>query len=82
MIPPIYYMKFPANYNTVLFCFFMSMSIFLYLVLINTGLTSDILQIWLPKYALSFIVAFPISLMIVPVVRRIVGRAVYELKTC
>jgi len=71
-------MKIHVKYQTALFCFFMSlfmsMAISFSLVLINNGLQREIFSIWLPKYALSFAIAFPVSLMVIPVVRRIVGR--------
>ncbi|MBN1785845.1 MAG: DUF2798 domain-containing protein [Candidatus Methanofastidiosa archaeon] len=71
-------MKLPIKYQTAAFClfmsFFMSMAISFCLTVISYGLNDGFLLTWLPKYALSFAIAFPVSLLVVPLVRSIVGR--------
>jgi hypothetical protein len=54
----------------LLMSFFMSISISFVLTLVNTGLGDDFLLIWLKSFAFGFIVAFPISLVVFPMVKK------------
>jgi hypothetical protein len=52
----------------------MSFSISFVLTLINAGLRSDFLFVWIRGFTIGFIVALPISLIVVPIMRRVVDR--------
>ena len=71
-------MKISRKYYTVLFGSLVSiaMSFFMSLVLttINVGLGPNFWEIWLIAFTVSFLVGLPISLIIIPIVRKIVDK--------
>lgn len=71
--------KVESRYYFPVFCFFtvLTMSFFMSLVilLINFGFVVDVLYSWPKSWVGAFSVAFPISLLVIPVVKKIVDRA-------
>jgi membrane protein implicated in regulation of membrane protease activity len=54
--------------------FFMSFA----LALVNVGLVPNFLTIWLVGYAVSFLVSLPISLILIPVIKKTVDKLTAE----
>jgi len=52
----------------------MSFSMSIVLTLINLGFVSGFWEKWLRAFAIGFIVSFPTSVLIIPIVRRIVNK--------
>jgi hypothetical protein len=75
-------LKISRKYYSVVFAVFVSlgMSFFmsLALTLINLGFVPDFHLIWLTGYAVSFLVSLPISLLLIPIVKRIVDKLTAE----
>ena len=73
-------MKIKRKYYGLLFAFFVSiiMSIIMSLVLtlINVGWQPHFFMIWLKAFGISFAVALPISLIIVPLIRKLLERII------
>ena len=74
-------MKIKRKYYQLLFGFFVSiiMSIIMSfaLTLINVGWVPHFFMIWLKSFGISFAVALPISLIIVPLIRKLLNRITY-----
>ena len=70
--------KIKKKYSWILFAFFMSItmsfSISFILTLINAGLISDFIFIWMRGFTIGFVVALPIALILVPIMRRVDDR--------
>jgi hypothetical protein len=70
----------PKKYEMVLFAFLMSlfMAGFMSFIvtLINIGFVDDLLWKWLEAYWKAFLVAFPTIMVVVPQVRKIVGKLI------
>jgi len=68
----------PKKYEILLFAFLMSlfMSGFMSLIItyINLGFIDNFIIIWLEAYWKAFIVAFPTIVVVVPFVKKIVGK--------
>lgn len=66
------------KYSTILFGVLlslgMSFSMSLVLTLINLGFVPDFFEKWIRAFAIGFIVSFPTSMLIIPIVRRIVSK--------
>ncbi|WP_043337713.1 DUF2798 domain-containing protein [Belnapia moabensis] len=67
----------PARYGALLFplvmTFFMAGVVSALLTLVNLGLRSDFLLLWLANWALAWSFAYPAALLAIPAARRIVG---------
>jgi hypothetical protein len=65
------------KYQQLVFAFFMAllMSCIMSFVIstFNVGFVNNILFIWLKAWGFAFVVAFPVILLVVPVVRKMVG---------
>ena len=72
--------RLPARYGAVLMPMVLSILMTFVVSLIATiraiGLTEDFLARWLPAWGLSWLVAFPTLLLVLPLVRRIVNALV------
>lgn len=72
--------KLPAKYHTIVMPFILSLIMTCIVSFISTvksiGLDPDLLQIWLGAWGLSWLVAFPVLLMVLPFVRKIVNALV------
>ena len=55
----------------------MSLIMSFVLTLINVGLVPHFLMIWLKSFGISFAVALPISLIIVPLIRKLLDKITY-----
>lgn len=70
------YPRLPARYAGVVMPFFLSVLMTFVVSGISTvkalGLTAEFLQTWPTSWALSWIVAFPTLLLVLPLVRRLV----------
>lgn len=70
----------PKKYEMVLFAFLMSlfMAGFMSFIvtLINIGFVDDLLWKWLEAYWKAFLVAFPTIMVVVPQVKKIVGKLI------
>jgi len=68
----------PKKYEIILFAFLMSlfMSGFMSLVItyINLGIVDSFIIIWLEAYWKAFLVAFPTIIIVVPFVKKAVGK--------
>jgi hypothetical protein len=73
----IVFRRLPARYNAVVqplvLSVIMSGVVSAITTLRGLGLSSAFPATWLPSWGLSWVVAFPVLLAILPVVRRIVG---------
>ena len=71
-------MKVPAQYSNLLFgCLLSSIQVTIIsgaVVLINQGLTTELLHQWLKGFAIAWPVAFPSAVVVAPLVREIVAR--------
>lgn len=69
--------KLPARYISVVMPFILSVLMTFVVSLIatlkNLGFSADLLTHWMPAWGLSWIVAFPVLLLVLPLVRRLVG---------
>jgi len=74
-------MKIKRKYDGLLFALFVSIIMSLImsfaLTLINVGLIPNFFMIWLKSFGISFAVALPISLIIVPLIRKLLDRITY-----
>ena len=72
--------RLPARYAGVVMPFFLSVLMTFVVSGISTvkalGLTAEFLQTWPTSWALSWIVAFPTLILVLPVVRRLVALVV------
>jgi hypothetical protein len=70
--------KINKRYSWLLFAFFVSigMSFFMSLVLtvVNLGIVPEFLERWARAFAVAFAVSVPTSLLVIPVVRKIVDK--------
>lgn len=75
-------LKVSRRYYSIVFAFLVSigMSFFMSfaLVLVNVGLVPNFLGIWLVGYAVSFLVSLPISLFLIPIIKKIVDKLTVE----
>ena len=71
-------MKIKKKYSWILFAFFMSLtmslSISFVLTLINAGLIINFFSVWMRGFAVGFIVALPIALVVIPIMKKVVDR--------
>jgi len=74
--------KVDKRYSTVLFGALMSLgmsfSMSLVLTFVNLGFVPGFLEKWMRAFATGFVVSFPTSLVIIPLVRKIVNRLTME----
>jgi hypothetical protein len=74
-------MKIKRKYYGLLFgllvSIIMSLIMSFVLTLINVGWQPNFLMIWLRAFGISFAVALPISLILVPLIRKILDRITY-----
>lgn len=72
----------PQKYASLLFAFlmafFMSLWMSLVLTLFNVGLGHSFIGIWLRGWLLAFVVAFPTTLLLAPIVRRVVSYVTFD----
>jgi hypothetical protein len=72
--------KLPARYAPVvmplLLSIFMTCIVSLIATLRNVGLAHDVVIQWLGAWAVSWVIAFPTLLLVLPIVRRLTGRLV------
>lgn len=72
--------KLPARFAPVVMSFFLSLLMTCLVSLIATlrsvGPTPDLLHLWPGSWLLSWFVAFPITLLVLPVVRRLTATCV------
>ena len=70
------------KYQPIVFAFFMAllMSCVMSLVIsiFNVGMVDGILRIWLKACGFAFSVAFPIVLLVSPIVRKLVGLVIRQ----
>ncbi len=75
-----YMSKVPARYYNIVFAFFMSGFISALAAMVTTllmvGFTLDMPVVWLFNWGPSCALAFPVTIMVVPVARRISDRLV------
>lgn len=73
--------KLPARFATVVLPFFLSILMTAIVSLISTvngvGLVAGFLDLWLRAWGLSWIVAFPVLLIVLPIVRRATAAIVH-----
>jgi hypothetical protein len=71
---PLGFAKLPARYATVVMPFFLSVIMTCVVSLISTlrgvGFDAGFFPLWLGSWALSWLVAFPTLLLVLPLVRR------------
>lgn len=76
MIP----LKINSKYSGLLVAFFMTIALdttmTLTMTTINTGWTEEFVHRFLSGWVIGFIVAFPTSILVIPLARRIVARLV------
>ncbi|KQK31994.1 hypothetical protein ARD30_08335 [Bosea thiooxidans] len=79
-MPGLSFRRLPARYATVVMPFFLSVLMTFVVSGISTlkalGPTAAFIQTWPVSWALSWVVAFPTLLLVLPVVRRLVGLVV------
>lgn len=79
-MPRLVFRRLPARYAGVAMPFFLSVLMTFVVSGISTlkalGPTAEFLQTWPGSWALSWIVAFPTLLLVLPVVRRLVALVV------
>ncbi len=70
------------KYQPIVFAFFMAllMSCVMSLVIsiFNVGMVDNLLHIWLKAWGFAFSAAFPIVLLVSPVVRKLVGLVIRQ----
>lgn len=76
------FMKVSRKYSTVLFAVFMtlamSFSMAFTMTAIMTGFTSGFFERFLGGFVIGFVVGVPTSLLVIPIVRRIVDKMTVE----
>ncbi len=76
--------KLPARYASVVMPFFLSLLMTCLVSLISTarsvGFNAALPPLWLGNWALSWLVAFPLMLVVLPVVRRLTAAVVESAK--
>ncbi len=74
---PLGFSKLPARYATVVMPFFLSFLMTCVVSLISTlrgaGFEAGFFPLWLGSWGLSWVVAFPTLLLVLPLVRRATG---------
>lgn len=74
---PFRFRKLPARYAGIVMPFILSVFMTCVVSFISTvrgiGLADNLLQVWLGAWGVSWLLAFPALLMILPVVRRLTG---------
>jgi hypothetical protein len=77
---PSPYQKKNTIASTILFSFFMSLILSFVLsfanTLINFGLVSDLILIWIRSFAIAFLISFPSALLTISAVRPIVDKMI------
>lgn len=77
-----FFKKLPARYMTIvmplILSFMMSGVVSLISTLKNTGWHQNILSLWLTAWAISWIVAFPTVLLVLPLARKFAGLFVQQ----
>ena len=72
--------KLPARFASVVMPFLLSLLMTALVSLISTarsvGLTPELVRLWPGSWALSWVVAFPVTLVVLPVVRRLTSAIV------
>ncbi|MBD9663822.1 hypothetical protein J2738_000368 [Variovorax paradoxus] len=75
--------KLPARYAGIVMPFFLSVFMSCIVAGVSTlksvGLASGLLQMWMSAWGVSWLVAFPSLLVVLPVVRRLVAATVQEM---
>jgi len=70
----------PKRFETIVFAFFMSLIMSFLMsgvvTLINLGIVDHFVMLWFKAFSKAFVLAFPCVLLIVPLVRKIVGKLV------
>jgi len=71
-------MKIDKKYATILFGAFMSLgmsfTMSLALTIINLGFPPEFFEKWIRAFAIGYIVSFPTSLVIIPIVKKVVNK--------
>ena len=79
-MPGLSFRRLPARYATVVMPFFLSVLMTFVVsgisILKALGPTAAFIQTWPVSWTLSWVVAFPTLLLVLPVVRRLVGLVV------
>lgn len=77
---PLPYRKNNTFASTILLSFFMSLILSFVLslanTLINVGLVSDVILIWIRSFAIGFLISFPTALLAISAVRPIVNKMI------
>ncbi|ANB16410.1 DUF2798 domain-containing protein [Dokdonella koreensis] len=72
--------KLPARYAGIVMPFFLSVLMTAMVSLISTlrsvGWSEDVLRMWPGAWGLSWLVAFPVLLLVLPLVRKLTARVV------
>lgn len=72
--------KLPARFAAIVMPFLLSLMMTCLVSLISTarsvGVTPDLLRLWPGNWALSWLVAFPVTLLVLPLVRRMTSALV------
>jgi Protein of unknown function (DUF2798) len=72
--------KLPARYATVVMPFFLSVIMTCIVSLISTlrsvGWNDGVISIWLGSWAISWLIAFPVVLFVLPLVRKLTAMVV------
>ena len=67
--------KLPSRYTAVVMPFFLSILMTCIVSFVSTlrgvGWNADVLQTWLGSWAISWLIAFPVLLLVFPLVRRL-----------
>lgn len=76
-MPALRWKRLPARYAGIVMPFVLSImmsGIVSFVATVkNIGLPSDIVMIWLGAWRLSWVISFPVLLIVLPIVRKIVG---------
>jgi hypothetical protein len=64
----------------IMISFVMSFFMSLAMTLVNAGLSPHFLGIWLFSLSIAFAVSLPISIIFVPLIRRVLSRLTYDEK--
>jgi len=72
--------KLPARFGPIVMPFLLSLLMTCLVSLISTarsvGVTPELLRLWPGSWALSWLVAFPVTLIVLPIVRRLTAAVV------
>lgn len=72
--------KLPARYATIVMPFLLSLLMTALVSFISTartvGIAPELLKLWPGNWALSWLVAFPVTLVVLPIVRRLTAAVV------